>query len=137
MQRIVSAVRAEGLDLLYFNGLPTAELTGAAYRGIGVTLYSSAVFCFAPDLALAYHHALASGDDTTVDLLVDGFFRPLVELRERGRGYAVSLVKAAVRRGGLDVGEVRPPLSEPAPEHVDALVLLVERARALLEEAGA
>lgn len=137
MQRIVSAVRAEGLDLLYFNGLPTAELTGAAYRGIGVTLYSSAVFCFAPDLALAYHHALASGDDTTVDLLVDGFFRPLVELRERGRGYAVSLVKAAVRGGGLDVGEVRPPLSEPAPEHVDALVLLVERARALLEEAGA
>ncbi|MFF9847232.1 5-dehydro-4-deoxyglucarate dehydratase [Streptomyces litmocidini] len=137
MQRIVSAVRAEGLDLLYFNGLPTAELTGAAYRGIGVTLYSSAVFCFAPDLALAYHRALASGDDATLNLLVDGFYRPLVELRARGRGYAVSLVKAAVRRGGLDVGEVRPPLSEPAPEHVDALMLLVEHGRALLKEAGA
>ncbi|WP_086831296.1 5-dehydro-4-deoxyglucarate dehydratase [Streptomyces sp. NRRL B-24572] len=137
MQRIVSAVRAEGLDLLYVNGLPTAELTAAAYRGIGVTRYSSAVFCFAPDLALAHHRALASGDDATVDLLVDGFYRPLVELRSRGRGYAVSLVKAAVRRGGLDVGEVRPPLSEPAPEHVDALMLLVERARALLEQRGA
>ncbi|WP_245727480.1 5-dehydro-4-deoxyglucarate dehydratase [Streptomyces vietnamensis] len=137
MQRIVSAVRAEGLDLLYVNGLPTAELTAAAYRGIGVTRYSSAVFCFAPDLALAHHRALASGDDATVALLVDGFYRPLVELRSRGRGYAVSLVKAAVRRGGLDVGEVRPPLSEPAPEHVDALMLLVERARALLERHGA
>ncbi|WP_225800758.1 5-dehydro-4-deoxyglucarate dehydratase [Streptomyces sp. NK15101] len=137
MQRIVSAVRAEGLDLLYFNGLPTAELTGAAYRGIGVTLYSSAVFCFAPDLALAYHRALASGDEATLNLLVDGFYRPLVELRSRGRGYAVSLVKAAVRRGGLDVGEVRPPLSEPAPEHVDALMLLVERGRTLLKEVGA
>ncbi|KQX53547.1 MULTISPECIES: 5-dehydro-4-deoxyglucarate dehydratase [unclassified Streptomyces] len=136
MQRIVSAVRAEGLGLLYFNGLPTAELTGAAYRGIGVTLYSSAVFCFAPDIALAYHRALGGGDEATVDLLVDVFYRPLVELRDRGRGYAVSLVKAAVRRGGLDVGEVRPPLSEPAPEHVEELALLVERARALLKEAG-
>ncbi|MFE5710928.1 5-dehydro-4-deoxyglucarate dehydratase [Streptomyces sp. NPDC056501] len=137
MQRIVSAVRAEGLDLLYFNGLPTAELTCAAYRGIGVTLYSSAVFCFAPDLALAFHRALATGDDATVNLLVDGFYRPLVELRSQGRGYAVSLVKAAVRMGGLDVGEVRPPLSEPAPEHLAELGRLVERGRALLKEAGA
>ncbi|RSS51865.1 5-dehydro-4-deoxyglucarate dehydratase [Streptomyces sp. WAC01280] len=137
MQRIVSAVRAEGLDLLYFNGLPTAELTCAAYRGIGVTLYSSAVFCFAPDLALAFHRALATGDDATVALLVDGFYRPLVELRSQGRGYAVSLVKAAVRMGGLDVGEVRPPLSEPAPEHLAELARLVERGRALLKEAGA
>ncbi|MFC9705967.1 5-dehydro-4-deoxyglucarate dehydratase [Streptomyces sp. NPDC056943] len=137
MQRIVSAVRAEGLDLLYFNGLPTAELTCAAYRGIGVTLYSSAVFCFAPDLALAFHRALATGDDATVNLLVDGFYRPLVELRSQGRGYAVSLVKAAVRMGGLDVGEVRPPLSEPAPEHLAELGRLVERGRALLKESGA
>ncbi|MER5205671.1 5-dehydro-4-deoxyglucarate dehydratase [Streptomyces sp. NPDC002825] len=137
MQRIVSAVRSEGLDLLYFNGLPTAELTGAAYRGIGVTLYSSAVFCFAPELALAYHRALASGDDPTVDRLVDDFYRPLAELRAQGRGYAVSLVKAAVRMEGLDVGPVRPPLSEPAPEHLDALARLVERGRALVKELGA
>ncbi|MFE2237342.1 5-dehydro-4-deoxyglucarate dehydratase [Streptomyces sp. NPDC059442] len=132
MQRIVSAVRAEGLDLLYFNGLPTAELTGLAYRGIGVTLYSSAVFCFAPDIALAFHAALASGDDATVNLLIDGFYRPLVELRAQGRGYAVSLVKAAVRSAGRDVGEVRPPLSEPAPEHLKELLTIIERGRALL-----
>ncbi|CAM5484748.1 putative 5-dehydro-4-deoxyglucarate dehydratase 1 [Streptomyces narbonensis] len=136
MQRIVSAVRSEGLDLLYFNGLPTAELTGAAYRGIGVTLYSSAVFCFAPDLALAFHRALTTGDDATVDLLVDGFYRPLVELRAQGRGYAVSLVKAAVRMEGLDVGGVRPPLSEPA-EHLAEFARLIEHGRALLKEAGA
>ena len=132
MQRIVSAVRVEGLDLLYFNGLPTAELTGLAYRGIGVTLYSSAVFCFAPDIALAFHAALASGDDATVNLLIDGFYRPLVELRAQGRGYAVSLVKAAVRGAGRDVGEVRPPLSEPAPEHLKELLAIIGRGRALL-----
>ncbi|MET9800000.1 5-dehydro-4-deoxyglucarate dehydratase [Streptomyces sp. NPDC006368] len=134
MQRIVSAVRAEGLDLLYFNGLPTAELTALAYRGIGVSLYSSAVFCFAPDLALAFHAALNSGDDATANRLIDGFYRPLVELRAKGQGYAVSLVKAAVRLGGLDVGEVRPPLSEPAPAHVEELAGIVERGRALLAD---
>jgi 5-dehydro-4-deoxyglucarate dehydratase len=136
MQRIVSAVRRElpDQDFLYFNGLPTAELTGLAYRGIGVTLYSSAVFAFAPDIALAFHHALATGDDKTAGRLLDGFFVPLVELRNLGRGYAVSLVKAGVRLEGLDVGEVRPPLSEPHPAHIEALAALIERGRALLEE---
>lgn len=134
MQRIVSAVRAEGLGLLYFNGLPTAELTGLAYRGIGVPRYSSAVFCFAPDIALAFHRALATGDDAAAHRLIDVFYRPLVELRAKGRGYAVSLVKAGVRLTGLDVGEVRPPLSEPLPEHVEELAALVARARKTLAE---
>lgn len=135
MQRVVSAVRAEAPgDFLYFNGLPTAELTGLAYRGIGVSLYSSAVFCFAPDLALAFHKALNSGDDGTAERLIDGFYRPFVELRKEGRGYAVSLVKAGVRLAGLDVGGVRPPLHEPSDEHVKRLAELIERGRALLRE---
>jgi 5-dehydro-4-deoxyglucarate dehydratase len=135
MQRIISAVRTElpGDDFLYFNGLPTAEMTGLAYRGLGVTLYSSAVFAFAPEIALAFHRALAAGDDAVVDRLIDGFYRPLVDLRNQGRGYAVSLVKAAVRLRGLDVGEVRPPLSEPSPAHVGELAELIERGLALLE----
>ncbi|BFV60261.1 5-dehydro-4-deoxyglucarate dehydratase [Kitasatospora sp. CMC57] len=134
MQRIVSAVRTAQPDLpfRYFNGLPTAELTGLAYRGIGVTLYSSAVFCFAPDLALAFHTALNSGDDETVNRLLDGFFRPLVELRNLGSGYAVSLVKAGVRLDGLDVGRVRSPLTEPAAEHVSQLADLIKHGRTLL-----
>ena len=140
MQRILSAVRSaaaapdRGEGFLFFNGLPTAELTGPAYRGIGVTLYSSAVFCFAPDIALAFHAALEAGDTGTVNRLLDGFYRPLVELRQQGRGYAVSLVKAGVRLCGLDVGEVRPPLSEPLPAHVKELAELIERGRALLSD---
>ncbi|MFI5682808.1 5-dehydro-4-deoxyglucarate dehydratase [Streptomyces sp. NPDC051636] len=135
MQRIVSAVRTEAPgDFLYFNGLPTAEQTQLAYRGIGITLYSSAVFCFAPEIALAFHRALETGDEATVHRLLDGFFRPLVELRAQGRGYAVALVKAGVRLRGLDVGEVRPPLHEPAEDHVKQLAQLIERGYALLEE---
>jgi 5-dehydro-4-deoxyglucarate dehydratase len=135
MQRTVSAVRSEVPDdFLYFNGLPTAELTGLAYRGIGITLYSSAVFCFAPELALAFHKALNTGDDATANRLLDGFYRPFVELRAQGRGYAVSLVKAGVRLRGLDVGEVRPPLHEPSDDHVKQLAQLIERGEALLQE---
>ncbi|MFF8531525.1 5-dehydro-4-deoxyglucarate dehydratase [Streptomyces sp. NPDC015532] len=135
MQRVVSAVRSETPgDFLYFNGLPTAELTGLAYRGLGITLYSSAVFCFAPEIALAFHRALNAGDDTTVNRLVDGFYRPFVDLRARGRGYAVALVKAGVRLRGLDVGEVRPPLHEPAEDHVKQLAQLIERGYALIGE---
>ncbi|MEV0177277.1 5-dehydro-4-deoxyglucarate dehydratase [Streptomyces sp. NPDC050803] len=137
MQRIVSAVRTEVPgDFLYFNGLPTAEQTQLAYRALGITLYSSAVFCFAPEIALAFHTALGSGDDTTVRRLLDGFYRPFVELRAQGRGYAVALVKAGVRLRGLDVGEVRPPLHEPTEDHVKQLALVIERGYALLEEDG-
>ncbi|MDX2935053.1 5-dehydro-4-deoxyglucarate dehydratase [Streptomyces ipomoeae] len=135
MQRIVSAVRGEVPgEFLYFNGLPTAELTQPAYRATGVPLYSSAVFCFVPEIALAFHRALGTGNDATVERLLDGFYRPFVELRSQGRGYAVSLVKAGVRLRGLDVGEVRPPLHEPAEDHVKRLGQLIERGYALLEE---
>jgi 5-dehydro-4-deoxyglucarate dehydratase len=137
MQRIISAVRTEVPgDFLYFNGLPTAEQTQLAYRGIGVTLYSSAVFCFAPEIALAFHRALHTGDLAVAHRLLDGFYRPFVELRSQGRGYAVSLVKAGVRLRGLDVGEVRPPLHEPSEEDVKQLALLIERGYSLLEDAA-
>ncbi|MEV7339897.1 5-dehydro-4-deoxyglucarate dehydratase [Streptomyces sp. NPDC093544] len=136
IQRIVSAVRSEvpGEEFLYFNGLPTAELTGLAYRGVGITLYSSAVFCFAPEVALAFHKALNTGDDEVVNRLIDGFYRPFVDLRALGRGYAVSLVKAGVRLRGLDVGEVRPPLHEPSEDHLKQLAQLIERGYGLIEE---
>ncbi|MDT0265148.1 5-dehydro-4-deoxyglucarate dehydratase [Streptomyces sp. DSM 44915] len=134
LQRTISAVRSADLDqrFRYFNGLPTAELTGLAYRGLGVTLYSSATFAFLPEVALAFHAALAEDDRATLDRLLDGFYRPLVELRNRGRGYAVSLVKAGVRMRGLDVGEVRSPLAEPLPEHLDQLAELVDRGLGLV-----
>ncbi|GGV16816.1 putative 5-dehydro-4-deoxyglucarate dehydratase 1 [Streptomyces griseoflavus] len=135
MQRTVSAVRAAAPgDFLYFNGLPTAELTQPAYRGLGITLYSSAVFCFVPEIALACHTAFRTGDGATVDRLTDGFYRPFADLRAQGHGYAVSLVKAGVRMRGLEVGEVRPPLTEPAGDHVKQLAHLIERGLALLQE---
>ncbi|GAA2892169.1 5-dehydro-4-deoxyglucarate dehydratase [Streptosporangium fragile] len=125
MQRTVLAVRAEQPDFLFFNGLPTAELTMPAYRGIGVELYSSAVFCFAPEIATAY----LNGDER----LIEEFYAPLVRLRGKVPGYAVSLIKAGVRQRGLDVGGVRPPLVDPSPEDEEELARLIKTGLALVE----
>ncbi|WP_433373849.1 5-dehydro-4-deoxyglucarate dehydratase [Streptosporangium sp. CA-115845] len=124
MQRTVLAVREERPGFLFFNGLPTAELTMPAYRGIGVELYSSAVFCFAPEIATAY----LGGDER----LIREFYAPLVRLRDRVPGYPVSLVKAGVRHRGLDVGGVRPPLVDPSTEHVEELAGLIRSGLALI-----
>ncbi|MCL3994616.1 5-dehydro-4-deoxyglucarate dehydratase [Streptomyces lavenduligriseus] len=135
LARIVTAVRADpatgGRDFQFFNGTPTAEGTQLAYRGIGVDLYSSAAFCFAPETALAFHRALTTGDDELVQRLLAGFFHPLVALRERVPGYAVALVKAAVRLRGLDVGGVRPPLTDPTPGHLAELEEIIARGAAI------
>jgi 5-dehydro-4-deoxyglucarate dehydratase len=66
------------------------------------------------------------------DRLLDGFYRPFAELRDRVKGYAVALVKAGVRLEGLDVGPVRPPLAEPDPGHVARLAELIHVGRGLL-----
>ncbi len=118
MQRIVLAVRESYPDFLFFNGLPTAELTMPAYRGLGVELYSSAVFAFAPEIALAY----LNGEER----LLTEFYAPLVRLRGKVPGYPVSLVKAGVRLRGLDVGAVRPPLVEVSGEHLEELEALIK-----------
>ncbi len=118
MQRIVLSVRA-GVDkpFQFFNGLPTAEMTQLAYRGIGVELYSSAVFCFAPEISLGFYNAVQAGDIELVNRFLFEFYKPLVELRDKVPGYAVALVKAAVRANGLEVGGVRPPLIDPSDDH--------------------
>jgi len=129
MHRIVRAVRAvpAGEGFQFFNGLPTAELTAPAYRGIGVGLYSSAVFAFAPEIALAFHRALTEDDKALLTTLIDEFYDPLVALRDEVPGYAVSLIKAGVTLRGLDVGAVRAPLVDPTPEHVARLAKIIDR----------
>jgi 5-dehydro-4-deoxyglucarate dehydratase len=101
-------------DFLFFNGAATAEIQARAYATVGVPAYSSAVHAFAPEIANAFFAALREGDDKTVEKLLHDFYVPLVELRDRAPGYAVSLVKAAARLRGRPVGPVRAPLTEPS-----------------------
>ncbi|MEV0620991.1 5-dehydro-4-deoxyglucarate dehydratase [Nonomuraea sp. NPDC050404] len=126
LQRIILTVRRKTQNnFTFFNGLPTAELTVPAYRGLGVTLYSSAVFAFAPEISLAFYKAITGGDEVRAQHLLTDFYLPLVELRDRVPGYAVSLIKAGVRLRGLNAGSVRPPLVDPTPDHLETLTQIL------------
>jgi 5-dehydro-4-deoxyglucarate dehydratase len=136
MARIVRAVRDEGNDpsFLFFNGMPTAEVTQRAYRAIGVPLYSSAAFAFAPAVALAYYDALERGDQDTLAALDRAFYHPIARLRAKGAGYAVSLIKAGVELAGYSSGGVRPPLTEVTPAHRRELESILAAGLAALPE---
>ncbi|QWF83699.1 5-dehydro-4-deoxyglucarate dehydratase [Amycolatopsis sp. CA-230715] len=140
MTRIVTAIRADGSDrakeFLFFNGLPTAEMSAKAYASIGVARYSSAVHCFAPEIAHRFHRALSEGDSAVMDALLDGFYLPLVQLRDETPGFAVSLVKAAARLRGHKVGGVRPPLTEPSADQLNRLEALLDRGASVLAGLG-
>ena len=131
-QFVLAAERAGRPDVLFFNGLLTAELSQAAYRAIGVPRYSSAVFAMAPDIATAFYRAYQQEEEAEQRRLLDGFFVPLVRLRDETPGFAVSLIKAGLRLGGLPVGSVRAPLTDPDERQTEVLRGLLERGRELV-----
>jgi 5-dehydro-4-deoxyglucarate dehydratase len=132
-QQIVRAVAGSGRDdFAFFNGLLTAELSQGAYRGIGVPLYSSAAFAMLPEVATAHYRAYVDGDEDRRLALLDGFYAPLVRLRDETPGFGVSLIKAGLRLGGLGVGSVRAPLADPTPEQEQRLAAILDAGRALL-----
>ena len=138
MSRIVLAVRdslaGSGKSFQFFNGLPTAESSQAAYRAIGVDLYSSATFAFAPAIAVAFYGALERDDRVLVDALSREFFHPVVRLRDRVPGYAVSLVKAGAQLTGVASGHVRAPLIDMSAEHREELAAILAAGLRVLED---
>jgi 5-dehydro-4-deoxyglucarate dehydratase len=64
----------------------------------------------------------------TVNKLLDSFFLPYLELRNKGAGYAVSIVKAGAKIVGHGAGPVRPPLTDMKPGEVEALAALIKKA---------
>lgn len=116
-----------GDRLFYLGGLPTAEVFAPAYRAMGVPVYSSAVFNFIPRTALAFYAALSSGDEATVAGLIKDFFMPYLAIRNGGKGYAVSIVKAGARIVGKSAGKVRTPLTELSKAEEEALAKLIDK----------
>lgn len=127
MERLGRIRMAVGEEIPLINGMPTAELSARAYRGLGITSYSSAVFNFVPEISRAFYDALTSGSSTRVHELLDGFFIPFAVLRDRQKGYAVSLIKAGVNLLHKSVGCVRPPLLGPSARELEELKQTVEK----------
>ncbi|WSQ07076.1 5-dehydro-4-deoxyglucarate dehydratase [Streptomyces sp. NBC_01231] len=132
LDRLQRLTLAAPEDFLFFNGAATAEIQARAYATVGVPAYSSAVHAFAPEIANAFFAALRDGDDAGVTRLLREFYIPLVELRDRVPGYAVSLVKAAARLRGLPVGPVRAPLTDPGPDDLADLEKVLDHGLSLV-----
>ncbi|MFT4161015.1 5-dehydro-4-deoxyglucarate dehydratase [Shinella sp.] len=114
-----------GDRLMYLGGMPTAELFAEAYLGAGFTTYSSAVFNFVPALANEFYAALRAGERVTCERILKDFFYPFMAIRNRGKGYAVSAVKAGVRIQGFKAGPVRSPLTDLTPDEFGMMEALI------------
>jgi 5-dehydro-4-deoxyglucarate dehydratase len=127
IELMVSIRRRLGDRFSYLGGLPTAEVYAAAYKALGVPVYSSAVFNFLPKMAMDFYHAIAKDDHETVGKLIDDFFLPYLDIRNRKHGYAVSIVKAGAKLAGYDAGPVRAPLTDLTSDEVDMLAALMDK----------
>ena len=125
IEPMVRIRRKLGDRFAYLGGLPTAEVYAAAYKALGVPVYSSAVFNFIPKTAMDFYHAIAADDHATVGRLIDDFFLPYLDIRNRCEGYSVSIVKAGARIVGHDAGPVRAPLTDLTAAESDQLATLI------------
>ena len=127
IERVVSIRRKLGDRLVYIGGMPTHEVYAGAYKALGVPTYSSAIFNFIPRTAMEFYNAYWAGDTATTDRLIDDFFLPYLAIRNKGEGYAVSIVKAGATIVGKSAGPVRPPLSDLKPQEVEELAALIRK----------
>jgi len=127
IENMVTIRRRLGDRFSYLGGLPTAEVYAAAYKALGVPVYSSAVFNFIPKTAMDFYRAIETGDDATTNRLLDEFFLPYLAIRNRRAGYAVSIVKAGAKLIGRSAGPVRAPLTDLTEAEMAQLDVLIKK----------
>jgi 5-dehydro-4-deoxyglucarate dehydratase len=126
MARVYAKV---GDRLIYIGGLPTAETYALPLLQLGVSTYSSALYNFLPEFALDFYAAVRAQDRTEVYRRLNEFVIPYLDIRDRSRGYAVSIVKAGLTAVGRDGGRVRPPLSDLTDAERAELSALIAKVR--------
>jgi 5-dehydro-4-deoxyglucarate dehydratase len=92
---------------------------------MGVTTYSSAIFNFLPKFAQDFYAAVRRRDHEHVYRELRDFVLPYIEIRNRKKGYAVSIVKAGMRAIGRPAGPVRSPLTELDATELKSLTELI------------
>lgn len=114
-----------GDRLTYIGGLPTAETFALPYLEMGVTTYSSAIFNFLPKFAQDFYASVRKHDHQEVFKQLREFVLPYIDIRNRRKGYAVSIVKAGMRAVGRPAGPVRTPLIDLDQSELDTLAKLI------------
>ena len=118
-------VERVGDRLVYVNG--RAEPLMADFAAAGATVLATAIGNFDPELALTAHSAAMERDFDRLRAVLAPKATPWYELRQRNRGYLISVSKASMNLVGLAGGAVRPPLSDLRHEVYDELVGLLKR----------
>jgi 5-dehydro-4-deoxyglucarate dehydratase len=128
IERMTRIYARLGDRLTYIGGLPTAETFALPYLELGVTTYSSAIFNFLPNFALEFYAAVRRRDHAAVFAGLREFVLPYIQIRNRRKGYAVSIVKAGMKAVGRPAGPVRSPLTDlTEPEYQELTKLIAGR----------
>jgi len=120
-QRIMQSV---GNRLAWLGGL--GDDCVPAYFAIGVQAYTSSISNIAPRLSLELAEAGMAHEVARLNGLMEKYVHPLYALRERVKGYEVSVMKAAMEILGMPAGPVRPPLTNCTAQDTADLRALME-----------
>jgi len=104
----------------------------STYFACGVQAYTSSISNVAPKVSLALAEAGMARDFAKLDALMDKYVHPLYALRERMKGYEVTVMKEMMRMLGLCGNAVRPPLAQMRPADIDDLAKIVDTYRDML-----
>jgi 5-dehydro-4-deoxyglucarate dehydratase len=126
--------------IMNYNGDRLAWLGGLGddcvptYFAAGVQAFTSSISNIAPKLSLELADAGIKRDFARLDPLMKRFVNPLYAIRERTRGYEVSVMKDAMEILGMTAGPVRPPLMNTRPADIADIRELMGVYREWIEE---
>jgi 5-dehydro-4-deoxyglucarate dehydratase len=128
IEHLAKVYARNGDRMFYLGGLPTAETYALPLLQLGMSTYSSAMFNFVPEFALEFYRDVRNQDRVAVTEKLNRFVLPYLDIRDRGTGFGVSIVKGGLRAIGRDNGGVRPPLHDLSEQDLADLTALIETA---------
>ncbi len=99
----------------------------APYFAVGAEGFTSSLACFWPEASLELHRLAKEGDHEGLASYHRRVVRPFYELRQRRRGYEVSVMKVAMELLGHPSGRVRPPLADLSASERAELRAILDR----------
>jgi 5-dehydro-4-deoxyglucarate dehydratase len=120
-QRIMASL---GDRLAWIGGI--GDDCASGYFGIGVQAYTSSISNLAPKLSLAIADAGMRREMDKLNALLKKYVHPLYALRDKTRGYEVTVVKKMMEMMGKPGGPSRAPLMEVKADEVTEIAKLIE-----------
>ncbi|MGO2859991.1 MAG: 5-dehydro-4-deoxyglucarate dehydratase [Brevibacterium sp.] len=128
IEHLTKVYAKNGDRLFYLGGLPTAETFALPLLQLGMSTYSSAMFNFVPEFALDFYADVRAQNRTAVTEKLNRFVLPYLDIRDRGKGFGISIVKGGLKAIGHDSGPVRPPLTDLSEKDIADLGALIDAA---------